>query len=218
MRRLILCAALVAAATPLMAQGADPDRPAPGGGELPAGWHARLDRASASMANVRFVPRGDGFHVTLGPAVVLWNPENTVTGAYRAQATFGQTKAPTHPEAYGMIIGGRALEGPQQDYMYFLVRGDGKYLIKHRAGDNELHDIVGWTEHAAVRKQDEQGRATNTISVEAGDFGVRWMVNGQQVAEFLKKDVPYLNTDGIVGLRVNHNLDVHVSGFRVERQ
>jgi Ni/Co efflux regulator RcnB len=218
MRRTVLTlAAVLAAAAPLAAQqhahGHDHGQPG-----LPAGWHARLDRANASMDNVKFTAMGDGFHATLGPAAVFWNPENTVSGAYRAEATFTQTRAPTHPEAYGLFIAGRDLEGAAADYMYFLVRGDGKYLIKHRAANGDIHTITDWTEHAAVAKQDAAGKATNALAVEAGDFGVRLFVNGTRVAEFLKANVPYLQTDGVVGLRINHNLDVHVAGFRVVKQ
>ncbi|HEX2092670.1 MAG TPA: hypothetical protein VHG28_09725 [Longimicrobiaceae bacterium] len=214
MRKLIFCLALLAA-SPLSAQQ-DPDR-AVGGGSLPAGWHARPDRADASLANVRFVPMGSGYHVTLGPAVILWRPEDAGTGEYSARATFTQTRAPTHPEAYGLFVGGKNLEG-EADYLYFLIRGDGKYLVKHRASDGDLHTVVNWTEHAAVRKQDAEGKATNALTVEGGDFGVRFLVNGERVAEISRRDVPYLNTDGIVGLRVNHNLDLHVAEFALERR
>ena len=218
MRRLILTLALVAAASPLAAQNpqADPDR-AVAGGALPAGWSARLDRANASMDNVRFAPMGGGFHVTLGPAAIFWRPEHQVSGEYRVQATFTQTRAPAHPEAYGLFIAGKNLEGAA-DYMYFVVRGDGKYLIKHRAPNGDIHTITDWTEHPALVKEDAQGKATNALAVEAGAFGVRLLANGQKVAEFLRADVPYLNTDGIAGLRVNHNLDVHVADFSVERR
>jgi hypothetical protein len=215
MRRLILSLALAALASPLAAQHAD-HRPA-GGGTLPAGWSARLDRPNAALADVRFVSMGAGYHATSGPAGIFWNPAHVGTGEYRARATFTQTKAPKHPEAYGLFVAGKELQ-EGADYLYFLVRGDGKFLVKHRAPNGDTHTIVDWTEHAAVKKQDESGKATNALAVEGGDFGVRFLVNGTQVAEFLSKDVPHLNTQGIVGLRVNHNLDVHVDGFAVEKR
>ena len=217
--RTLIAASLLLAAAPLAAQ--DPDRAVAGGGSVPDGWHVTLDRANANAADVRFVRMGDGYHVTMGPAAVLWNPANAATGEYRARATFAQTRAPTHPEAYGLVLAGKNLDGTPPngpDYIYFLVRGDGKYMVRHRAGSGDLHDIVQWTEHPAIARQDEQGRATNALAAEAGASGLRLMVNGQQVAEFLKADVPYLNTDGIAALRVNHNLDVHVSGFAVEKK
>jgi hypothetical protein len=213
MRRLIFTLALLAAA-PLAAQ--DPD-PAAQGGTLPEGWSARLDRPNASLADVRFVSMGSGYHATTGPAAIFWNPASAATGEFRARASFTQTRAPKHPEAYGLFIAGQELEAGA-DYLYFLVRGDGKYLVKHRAPNGETHTLVEWTEHAAVKKQDEAGKATNALAVEGGEAGVRFRVNGTQVAEILKKDVPSLNTDGVVGLRVNHNLDVHVDGFAVEKR
>jgi hypothetical protein len=220
MRKLILALAIVVIASPLAAQGHehDPDHAAAGGGTLPAGWQAHLDRADASPANLRFVAMGNGFHATTGPAAILWNPANTVSGEFSAHATFAQTKAPTHPEAYGLFIAGHDLSGTAAEYMYFLVRGDGKYMVRHRAANGDLHTIAPWTEHAAIHRQNEAGQATNTLAVEGGPWGVRYLVNGAKVAEWPARDVPYLETDGQVGLRINHNLDVHVSDFGVDRR
>jgi hypothetical protein len=206
--RTLVAAALLLAASPLAAQ-------AQGGGTLPPGWQVRPDQPTASAADVRFFVAGDGLHVTTGPAAVLWNPANAATGEFRARVTFLQTRAPQHPEAYGLVLGGKNLDGQVPagpDYLYFVVRGDGKYMVRHRAANGELHDVVNWTEHAAITKQDAAGKATNAIAAEAGAFGVRFLVNGQKVAE-----LPGISTAGIVGLRVNHNLDLHVSDFAVER-
>lgn len=220
MRTLTLCAMLLAAAAPLAAQGHqhdDPDHAAAGGGTLPAGWHAHPDRADANLQGLVFAPMGGGFHATTGPAVILWNPANAATGEFTAHATFAQTKAPMHPEAYGLFIAGSGLDATP-DYMYFLVRGDGKYMVRHRAANGDLHTIVDWTESPAVHKQNEAGQATNTLAVEGGPWGVRYKINGTQVAQWLTRDVPHIHADGIVGLRVNHNLDVHISDFGVTRR
>lgn len=216
MRKLILTlATVVAAAQPLAAQQHqhDPDNHVAGGGTLPAGWMAHLDRADANLADVKFAPMAGGYHVTTGPAVILWNPANNVAGGnFTAHATFAQTKAPMHPEAYGLFIAGSDLSGPGANYFYFLVRGDGKYMVRHRAANGDVHTIQDWTENAAVHKQNEQGQASNAVAVEGGAFGLRFKVNGTQVAE-----IPNVGTAGQVGLRVNHNLDVHVSDFGVDR-
>jgi hypothetical protein len=214
MRTLMLTLVFAVFAAPLAAQHTqhDPDDKVAGGGELPSGWHARPDKANASMADVKFVSMGDGYHATLGPAAIFYNPAHNATGAYRAQATFTQTKAPQHPEAYGLVIGGKNLDKDNQDYLYFLVRQDGKFLVKHRAG-TETHTLFEWTEHPAIRKADAEGKATNALAVDVGADGVRFLVNGTQVAQMER--AADLNTDGIVGLRINHNLDVHVSDFGV---
>ena len=209
MRKLLAISALLALATPAAAQDAAADAKA-ADLEFPAGWQIRLDRPNANVNDVRFFVAGDGLHATTGPAAIFWHPDNVAEGEFGARATFIQMKPSRHPEAYGIFVGGRDLDGDAQDYFYFLIRQDGKFLVKHRAGA-ETHTIIDWTAHEAVRPAGDDGRATNTLEmrVRAGD--VRFLVNGVEVAKLDR--VPYLNTDGIVGLRVNHNLDVHIDGF-----
>lgn len=212
MRKLLAISALLALATPAAAQ--DGAKAAGNDLQFPAGWQIRLDRANANRNDVRFFVAGDGLHATTGPAAIFWNPENVATGEFDARATFIQMKPSQHPEAYGIFVGGRDLDGDAQDYFYFLIRQDGKFLVKHRAG-TEIHTLFDWTEHAAVKKADAEGKATNTLEIDVRATDVRFLVNGTEVAKLDR--VPYMNTDGIVGLRVNHNLDVHIEGFAIER-
>lgn len=217
MRTILVTLALLAA-VPAAAQhqhGADPDHAAHGGGQqsFPNGWTARLDRANASLDDARFVAMSGGYHAVLGPAGIFYNPANRGTGSYHAQASFTQNRLSQHPEGYGLFVGGMRLNAADQDYLYFIVRQDGKFMVKHRAGA-ETHTLFDWTEHAAIRRPDAQGRATNVLAVEATPAGARFLVNGQEVA---KLDAPQLNTSGTVGLRLNHNIDVGITGFRVQR-
>lgn len=214
MRTLILMLAALGVAAPLSAQTkeSDPDRKVAGGGALPTGWQARLDRASAGLENVKFVTMGDGYHATLGPAAVFYHPSHTGTGEYTARATYTQTKPARHPEAYGVFVGGRSLDAATQEYLYFVIRQTGEFLVKHRAGA-ETHTLIDWTEHAAIRKPDASGKATNALAIDVGARELRFLVNGTEVAKLER--AASMNTDGIVGLRVNHNLDVHIGGFGV---
>ena len=210
-------ALVLLAAAPLSAQASggkehDPDIKA-NGGALPAGWMGRTDRPTAKIEDAKFVTMGPGFHVTSGPAAIYWRDGNTTSGPFTATATFTQTKAPMHPEAYGIIFGGKSLAGADQSYFYFLVRGDGKVLVKHRAG-TEVHTIMDWTDNAAVQKQDAAGKATNALTVDATKAdSVRLLVNGSEAVALPLSQLGGVN--GIVGLRVNHNLDVHIAGFSV---
>jgi hypothetical protein len=206
MRHALVLAALLAAA-PLAAQ-APAAAPA-----APAGWQVRLDRANAPAAPT-FVSMGGGMHVTAGPAAIYFDPANRASGNYSVKATFTQTKAPTHPEAYGLISSGTDLDSAgTQQYMYLIVRGDGKFALKHRAGA-EVHTLIDWTEHAAVQKQDAAGKATNALEIRATADRTAYLVNGVEVAGFPRRAG---DGAGIVGMRVNHNLDVHVAGFALER-
>jgi len=211
LRRSLTTLSLVAlAAAPLAAQGAgDPTKKVEGSTPLPAGWSGRTDHPTDKLTDAKFVKMGSGFHVTSGPAAIYWSASQSVKGPFTASTTITQTKAPTHPEAYGIIFGGKGLDGADQSYFYFLVRGDGKYIVNHRAGA-EVHKLVPWTDNAAVKKQDAAGKSTNTLTVDASKpDSVRLLVNGTQVTALKAA------ADGVVGLRVNHNLDVHVGDFTV---
>lgn len=213
-RPLTTLSLLLLAATPLAAQQAmkdhDPDHKVDAS-SLPAGWSNRNDKPKTP--NAKFVTMGTGYHVTSGAAAIYWKESIKTKGPYTAKVTIRQTKAPTHPEAYGIFFAGERLHSENQSYGYLLVRGDGKVMVKHRAG-KETHTIMDWTTNAAVNKQDANGVATNTLMVDASrPDSVRLMVNGAQISAL---DKAYLGGgNGHVGFRVNHNLDVHVDDFAV---
>lgn len=213
MRTISTLLLLAVAAAPLAAQGhdmKDPDKTVQGGGTLPAGWSARTDR-SAPLANVKFVTMGNGLHATMGPAAIFWTGTDTVTGDYHTVATFTQMKAPMHPEAYGLFVGGSDLSGAAQRYTYLIVRGDGKFMIKRRNGDS-VTTVVPWTANDALNKADAAGKATNEVAIQVKGGKVSFLVNGKEVHSGNAAD---FDTKGQVGLRVNHNLDVHIAGFAV---
>jgi hypothetical protein len=85
--------------------------------------------------------------------------------------------------------------------------------VNHRAGA-QVHKVVEWTENAAVVKADSNGKATNKLTVDATKSdSLRFLVNDKQVAALPANQ--FGTTNGIVGLRVNHNLDVHVGELTV---
>jgi hypothetical protein len=223
----LAAAALVAlGATSVAAQSSDPDKLVSEGGVKVAGWTGRLDPRPAAqgrkLTDAKFVSMGSGIHVTAGPAAIYWNPANSVEGGnYTVQATFNQTKASTHPEAYGLFLGGQNLDAPNQSYLYFVVRQDGKYLINHRADDSTVHKIVDWTAHDAVKAMDANGKASNALSIVVGADALSFRVNGTEVHSIPRATIDaggqHSGTKGIAGIRVNHNLDVHIDGFGVAK-
>ena len=212
-RSLTTLSLLALAAAPLAAQGADDPTHKVAGGALPAGWMGRTDRATDKLTDAKFVAMGSGYHATSGPAAIYWNPKTVTSSPFTATTTVTQTKAPTHPEAYGIFFMGKDLDAPTQSYMYFIVRGDGKFMVNHRAGA-EVHKIIPWTENAAVVKADANGKATNKLTVDATKTdSLRLLVNNKRVAALPANQ--FGTTNGIVGLRVNHNLDVHIGELTV---
>jgi hypothetical protein len=142
--------------------------------------------------------------VWTGPAHIAWRSADTASGAYTVEATIAQMEKPEHPEAFGILLGGSDLSGDAQRYTYFLVRGTGEILVKVREGA-DTKDIVSWTKVAGVPAQDEAGKATYTFAAAVAADSVRFSVNGTPVAAVAAGSIP---TDGLVGLRINHNLHV----------
>jgi hypothetical protein len=218
MRSSLSAAALLAALSlPVAAQehASDADHAAHGGGAVPDGWTVRPDRGDASGAKIEAM--GKGLHVTTGPAVILYRADTEGTGPFHTLATFTQTKPSAHPEGYGLFVGGKNLgDGAAQRYIYFLVRQDGSYLIKRRDGEKTSDVSKGWVQHAAVKKPDAKGTATNLLEVDnkRDPSRIGFLVNGQQV---FATEAKGMALDGIVGIRTNHNLDLHIEGFDVHR-
>ena len=214
MKRLILAIAAVGVSVmPLLAQHpSDPDKKVAGGGTLPSGWKGRLDSGDKSLAGVKAMQMSGGVHFTTGPAGIYYRPADKATGAYETHATFTQNVPAAHPEAYGLIIGGSDLDGTGQKYTYFLVRQDGKFMIKRRAGE-ATPTVTDWTDSAAIKKPDASGKSVNTLAIEVGRDKVRFLVNGTEVST---TDAAKVDTAGVAGLRINHNLNVHVERFAVK--
>ena len=175
----------------------------------PAGWEVRTDPGDTVATQGRFTATGDGFRVRPGPRAIFFHPDSTATGRFRLSATFVRLQEPQMPEAYGLFLGGRDLQASGQDYLYFLIRKDGSYLVKHRAGE-ETHTLVEWTGSPAVSTA-AGDTARNTLAVESDSSEVRFLVNGEAVESLQRSDM--LRTDGVVGVRINHGLDVRVRDF-----
>ena len=204
----------LALALPLAAQQPAPAASPAAAPSLPTGWQLRLDRANANAAAIKFSTMAPGWHLTAGPSAIYWNAKDTGTGQYEARSSIVLMKPAAHPEAYGIFIGGRNLDKDDQRYTYFLVRQDGKYLIKHRAG-SETHTIVDWTAHPAVKAPEGQGSASNDLTVRVASDTVRFLVNGQQVTAVPRNALP--DVEGQAGLRINHNLDLHVTKMEIAK-
>jgi hypothetical protein len=101
--------------------------------------------------------------------------------------------------------------------MYFTLGGNGTYLIKHRAGDadSDIHTIANWTPSDAISKADASGKSTDKLEVVVGPQKIQYLINGKEVYSMDRANSMLSSTDGIAGIRVSHNLDVHIAGFKV---
>ncbi len=193
---------------------------APAFAQAPKGWKVRGDH-SADAADpdaagaIKFVVSGSGFHATNPMAAIYWNPANTAKGNYTLKGTFKLIKSMGYDEYYGLIFGGSGLDGVSQSYIYFMVTDDGTYLIKHRDGTS-TQGVSQKTQSDAVKKPDASGMATNALEVRVTADKIAFVINGQVVST-LPKTGAAAKTDGIYGIRINHQLEVQIDGFGVSQ-
>ncbi|MEM7200156.1 MAG: hypothetical protein AAF628_07815 [Planctomycetota bacterium] len=185
----------------LLVPACDPERAAR---SSTVGWTVRLDEPEATGDSARVSGDGVTLEVRPGPNATLWHADRRATGTYRLAADVTHLDSGLHPHGAGLAFGGTAVDGDQQAYAYFLVRGDGHFLIKIRNGE-DLKEIVLWTEHAAVSKEDTKGVTANHLAVEVGAEQTRFFVNDTEVHTTPTADLP---TDGQFGFRLVHDLHV----------
>jgi hypothetical protein len=208
MHRILLVALTACLVAPLAAQA-------------PAGWKVRVDRSTNAQdpddrKDINFKSMGRGFHVSGGPAGVFWNAANTATGDFTAKATFNLVKPSNHTNYYGLVFGGDALDSSNQAYTYFVVAQNGTFLIKNRTGEN-VRDVQAPTPNAAIKQPDSTGKSTNVLEVRVAGNTISYVVNGTVVHTTPKSGIT-AKTDGLVGVRVNHMLEVMVDGFEVQKR
>lgn len=176
---------------------------------LPEGWSVRAD--SGTGEDDRLTINGGVYHFMMGgpPADngTFFNPAWTATGDHTFSATFTQNVRATHPTSYGLMFGGSNLNGSDQTYSYFLVRQAGEYYIANRNGGN-VTAVVPWTANKAIVPEDNDGKQTNTLSVQVAGDNVVFSVNGTEVNHLPASG---LHVNGLYGFRIGHRLDVTVT-------
>jgi hypothetical protein len=185
-----------------------------------AGWKMRADRSTSAAdpdgsGPIKFEAMDNGFHATNPQAATYFKPGTTATGNYSLKANFTLVKPSGHTNYYGLMFGGADLEGASQTYLYFLIGQDGTFLVKHRAGD-ATHDVQPRTPHASIKKPDASGKSTNTVEVRVQADKIDYLVNSAVVHSTPKSGMA-AKTDGLCGLRVNHQLEVHIDGLAVSK-
>ncbi len=223
-------------AAPVMAQGGggmggmamggkagDPTSAVMGSGKLPTGWNMRFDPVRAGqtphdMKEISFETMGDGYHFKSGPAAIYYKSGDAGKGQYSVSATFSQAKSSEH-EMYGLFIAGTNLQDSAQTYLYFVIRpSDGMYLVKKRES-NARPASPAPTMSALIAKDDpSDGHATNSMTIHVAADSIHFLVNGKLVKGMSKAELGMANTNGQVGVRINHNLNLQVTGYAFKQE
>ena len=187
--------------------------PRPGGPAAPAGQPPAAPVThwqSNPLDGVR-VAAGPPTVVETGPHALVWPRDGgDLAPPYTVRAELRKRAGRVH-EGFGIVFGGTGLDGAEdgQAYSYFLVRGDGSWLVKRRDGA-QTPVVRDWTRHPRIsRDVDGEGRA-NVLEVHVGTDTTAFAVNGAEVARVPSAE---LAVQGRAGLRLSHDVALEVRGF-----
>jgi hypothetical protein len=214
--------------TSISAQEA-PSTSVAGGGVLVKGWTGKIDAkevtAGRTLNDAKLAKEGKSFHVTTGPAVTYWNPENVAKGDYTVSATFLEPKYMNlndHPHPYGIMIAGNDLGTDQQSYLYCAAYGNGTFIVRgfgptpfQMGGRAPIADPV-------VNKAAGVGQpVTQEIAITVKGQTVACSINKKVVATYDKSALvttgKLKSTDGVYGVRFAHNTDAMVTDLKVTK-
>ena len=195
------------------------------GGIAASGWSGRIDPKEASagqkLENAKLEEKDGALHVTTGPAVVYWKPENTASGDYTVSATFNEPQymnVNDHPHPYGLFIGGNDLGTDQQSYLYCAAYGNGNFIVRGFGPEPFQMNGGRGEANAAVNKAAGKNQpVTQQIAISVKGSKVDCAINGTTVASYDKSALvtagKLKSTDGVYGIRFAHNTDGTVTGL-----
>lgn len=215
MHRILLSAALLL----LAGCGADRRETAPPAAAGPADTPAAAVSVPAaawetSPAEGVVLRPGGMVTVETGPHTVLWPAGAApIESPYTVRATLLKHSGRIH-EGYGVVFGASGLAGPEegQRYGYFLVRGDGSYLIKLREG-SATPVVRDWTRHPRIHRETGGAPRPNHLEVRVGADSTAFLVNAVEVARVPSATLP---VRGVAGVRVAHDVVAEVQEFAAE--
>ncbi len=158
----------------------------------------------------RFVAMPPGWHVTMGPGGVLYEPSYRADDRFAVEAEIFLFPSPDNV-GYGVFLGGQNLESATRSYIAFLARGDGSAGIFHYDGTT-AQPVVAWSKHEAVLAGKPNGTSKNVIRVEAERDSVVFKVNGGVITTLARAD---LAVAGHVGFRVDGGVNLHASNLDI---
>lgn len=179
----------------------------------PPGWQWRVDPPTTRVSQPatpdsawRFDPMPPGWHITTGPAGVLYSSTERAAGPFSLVADFVVFPETTASE-FGLFLGGSNLEDDSPTYVAAVLRRDGAVRIIRRVRGAETV-LVPWTQHSAIKSHPGSGTVTNRLRVNASADSLRVLVNDSAVVRI---GPPNAETNGQFGFRVGQGVNLHLT-------
>ena len=224
MKRVMLVAAAVLMPQLVQAQDGEKSLAVKGGIQM-KGWMGVVDakeaKAGLTVDSAKFVSMGSGMHATTGPAITYWNPTMVGKGDYTVKATFAEREymgLNSHPHPYGIVMAGNDMGTDNASYLYCAAYGNGNFIVRgFGPAPFQMNGPRGGM-NDAVHKAEAKGKpVSQEIALQVKGDKVSCLINGTEVASYSKAELvaagKLKSTDGVVGFRMGHNTDAHISGF-----
>jgi hypothetical protein len=207
-----------------MNMGQDVAHKVANGGIRGAGWQGRPDPGTGAVNDSSLDVKGSDLEIHTGPAMLYWNPANKGAGDFTVSATFTEPKymsSNDHPHPYGVFIGGSNLDKDNINALYCAAYGRGTFIIREFAPAGVNLNGRGAPADSIHKAAGKGESVEQTIALSVKGDTVSCSINGTVVGSWPKSEVTgagkIASTDGIVGIRVAHNVDVNVKDFKVTK-
>jgi len=163
-----------------------------------------------------FVQMPPGWHVTTGPAVLLYPAANgDVAGNYSLESEIFLFPGESAQE-YGVFLGGHQIDGTAApEYSAFVLRRDGQAAVLRR-GPGQSALAATWQRHEAIvagKPGDEPVKNVIRVDVEP-QLATLW-VNGSKVLTVPRGDI---RTEGRIGFSIGKDMNLHITSLNVTRK
>ena len=184
----------------------------------PKAWRWHTD-APAVVTNVpdevrdstfAFVEMPPGWHVTMGPGGVLYDPRYFADGSYTIESQIYHFPNSTNAE-YGFAVGGRRLDGPEARYVAFVARADGSVAAWEQQG-SERRMLSDWKHADAVIPNAGKEVVGNRLTLRVSGTEAVLRANGLDVLILPLEGIPL---DGQFGFRVGQGVNLHATTYTV---
>lgn len=172
----------------------------------PEGLRIRTDAgATDTVAHQRMPP---GWHMTTGPAAILYDPGHQSRGRFAVEAEIFLFPGESN-EGFGVFLGGTDLESANASWTAFLITRDGSATVERRQGGSTM-TLFPPTRSAAVKPHTGEGTAHNIIRVLVQGDSAIFSANGQRITALPARELPL---EGTFGFRVGKGVNLHASNL-----
>ena len=153
-----------------------------------------------------FVRMPPGWHITMGPGGVLFDPRYFVEEQFALESEVFHFPNSSNGE-YGLFVGGAEMEGSGPRYVSFVIRGDGSAAAwERRSGETRM--LSEWRRAEAVIPTDGKEIVRNQIRLVVTKKEAILRANGLDVLILPREAIPL---DGQFGFRVGQGVNLHIT-------